>query len=201
MRNKKDAAAIALILLTMTVSAGGTYAYFTHAKSVNNRISVGTNTITIQEDYVPPKKLDVGENIYKKDVKIKNTGTIPCFIRVYAAFSDSAILERSEFSADGTIFVSADTYADHLPESWVYIAQTDDAELGGYYYYTEPVFAGEETSSLFKKVKTTFSDANDVLNYELIVYAESVQVFDKDGQEFTEASPWKAAFREFLERK
>ena len=201
MRSKKIFTAVAAALLTMALSAGGTFAYFRYLKSINNRVSVGTNTITINEDYSPPKKLEAGENVYTKDVKVKNTGTIPCYVRVYAAFSDSTVMDKSELSADGSTFFPAGTYYENLPDGWEYVADAEDAELGGYYYYTNPVQAGKETPSLFKKVKTTFADANEVQNYEIIVYAESVQILDKDGQEFTGAMPWKSAWTEFLERK
>ncbi len=201
MKTKRNAAAVAGILLVMALSAGGTFAYFSYARSLQNRISVGTNTITIHEDYTPPKKMEAGENIYKKDVKIKNTGTIPCFVRVYAAFSDSSVMEKSAFSADGINFVSAASYADHLPDGWVYISDAEDADLGGYYYYTEPLPAGKGTPSLFKKVKTTFTDANAVLDYEIIIYAESVQILDKEGQEFSGSSLFEDAWKEFLEQK
>ncbi len=201
MKSKKMVLPVCGLLLIMALSAGGTFAYFTHVKSALNRISIGTNTITIQEDYVPPKKMEAGENIYKKDVRIKNTGTIPCFVRVYAAFSDSAIMQQSEFSADGSTFVPADSYQDHLPNDWTYISEAENAKLGGYYYYTRALLAGTKTPSLFKKVKTTFPDADSVQDYELVVYAESVQVLDQDGQEFAGSSSFVDAWEEFLEQK
>lgn len=37
-----------------------------------------------------------GENIYKKRVAVKNTGTVPCYVRVYAGFSDSAVEDVSQ---------------------------------------------------------------------------------------------------------
>lgn len=61
--------------------------------------------------------------------------------------------------------------------------------------------AGKTTDALFKKVKTTFQTAADVQDYEIIVYAESVQTADKDGAEFTGSDPWKQAWTEFLSRK
>lgn len=134
-------------------------------------------------------------------MEVKNTGTVPCYVRVYVAFSDSSVADVSELSPDGSSFFSAESYADHLPEHWTYIEEPDDAELGGYYYYTEPVAAGKTTDALFKKVKTTFQTAADVQDYEIIVYAESVQTADKDGAEFTGSDPWKQAWTEFLSRK
>ena len=50
-------------------------------------------------------------------------------------------------------------------------------------------------------MKTTFAKAEDVQDYEIIVYAECVQTLDKDGAEFTGGTPWKSAWKEFLERK
>lgn len=188
----------AMICLT---AVGGTAALFRAKSIINNQLSVGYNTITIKEDFTPPKEMNTGENTYKKNVEVKNTGTVPCYVRVYVAFSDSNVAGVSELSPDGSSFFSAESYADHLPEHWTYIEEPDDAELGGYYYYTEPVAAGKTTDALFEKVKTTFQTAADVQDYEIIVYAESVQTADKDGAEFTGSDPWKQAWTEFLSRK
>lgn len=93
---------------------------------------------------------------------------------------------------------------------WVYISTDTDPLLGGYFYYTQPVKSSESegatkdnviTNPLIEKVATYFESANDVKDYEIIVYAESVQTTDKDGVEFTGNDAYKDAWTEFLTRK
>lgn len=198
---KKIMVPLLAAVLTAGLSAGGTIAYFSYRNAVANRLSVGTNTIEISEDFTPPKVMNAGENTYKKTVKVKNTGTVPCFVRIYTAFSDSAVTEKSELSPDGTNFYPAAEYDKHLSDGWIYISEDENALLGGYYYWTGELPVKKETDPLFKMVKTTFPTAESVQDYEIIVYAESVQVLDKDGNKFAGADPWKQAWQEFLERK
>lgn len=191
-----------IAILIAGLGIGSTAAYFRYLQTTKNALSVGENTIKITEDFVPPKEMTVGENVYKKNVAIKNTGTVPCYVRVYAGFSDSAVEDVSQLY-NGTEYVDAGSYKENLPDGWAYVEEADDQIVGdgGYYYYTEILAPGKTTEPLFTKVKTTFATADDVQDYEIIVYAESVQTLDKDGAEFTGNTPWKSAWREFLERR
>lgn len=191
-----------IAILIAGLGIGSTAAYFRYLQTTKNALSVGENTIKITEDFVPPKEMAVGENVYKKNVAIKNTGTVPCYVRVYAGFSDSAVEDVSQLY-NSTEYVDAGSYKENLPDGWAYIEEADDPIVGdgGYYYYTEVLAPGKTTEPLFTKVKTTFATADDVQDYEIIVYAESVQTLDKDGAEFTGNTPWKSAWREFLERR
>lgn len=190
-------AAVCLLL----ISVGATAAYFTHWKKLQNQFTIGENTIEITEEFDPPKELTVGDNIYKKKVQIENTGTVPCFVRVFAEFSDSSIRKFSELSPDGSTYYPADEYTSHLPKGWVYISEDEDEILGGYYYWTGKVAVNASTDPLFEKVKTHFDNADQIKDYDIIVYAESVQVNDKNGAEFTGNDAYKAAWTEFLQRK
>lgn len=65
----------------------------------------------------PPKEMQQGENIYKKRVAVKNTGTVPCYVRVYAGFSDSAVEDVSQlYNRNG--WFDAASYQDSLPDGW-----------------------------------------------------------------------------------
>lgn len=214
------AAAVCVLMF----GAGGIYAYQTSQERAVNDFSVGNNSIEPKEEFDPPEELTEGENIYKKAVAISNTGNIPCYIRVRAEFSDSAIAEISGFTddtskngtyysalkdgadadvtdPDGNTVIYADSYTGHLPEGWVYIPETESEELGGYYYFTEEVEPGEDTSYLFQYVKTYFANAADVKAYDIYIYAESVQVRDHNGETYPDADPWKQAWSEFLAGK
>lgn len=203
--------------------AMGTLAYLTHTRKGNHFITIGTNEISIAETYKPPKELKAGANLYQKSVTIKNTGTTTAFVRVFLDFSDYAAGSRSYFAIgkpgkmsieDGATVEQAkeaieaagfiaynDFYVgDAERNGWIYIPEDKDSELGGYFYYTGVVQAGKSTDELIDSVCTYFESAESVEPYQIYVYAESVQTYDKDGRAF-EDSQWREAWTEFLSRK
>ena len=169
-------------------------AYFTDAETTGNTITVGTNEIKIVEDFTPPE-IHEGENRYKKTVQVENTGDVDCYIRVFSEFDDAEIRDISMISPDGKEFYSAEDYRNHLPEGWTYLS---DDIYGPYYYYKIPVKPGEITPPLYQMIRTTFEDADDVKDYEIIVYAESIQLPDKHGSLFTGTDLWKQAWGEYV---
>jgi predicted ribosomally synthesized peptide with SipW-like signal peptide len=88
------------------------------------------------------------------------------------------------------------------------IAKNVKIAMGGWFYYTEPLAPGELTPALFDKVRTYFADENLVTPYDIIVYAESVQIKGIDGDlikagqdaDGTVIPAWKAAWTDFLTR-
>ena len=215
----KSALSISAALLAAGVlSVAGTYAYFTHRDTERNAFTIGDNTSNVHEEFEPPEELTPGVNTYQKAVKVQNSGETDSFVRVMVEFSDNAVRDVSGFSADGTTWYSAspeapeielapedsdsgivqESYLSHLPENWIYIGENDDPLLGGFYYYTEKVPAGSETSTLTNSVKTYFKSESDIKDYEIYVYAESVQTRDIAGDEI---NSWQDAWQEFLERR
>lgn len=84
---------------------------------------------------------------------------------------------------------------------WVYIPESEEEpELGGYFYYTESVAPGRSTNDLIHSICTYYPDTTEIKPYQIFVYAESVQVLDKDGVRF-EDSEWREAWDEFTSRK
>lgn len=186
---------------TAVCLAGITWAYFSHAQRIKNSFLVGSNTIGITEEYIPPKKMEVGDNVFKKRVQIKNTGTIPCFVRVFADFSDQEVKAWSQLSPDGSAYYAAEVYPDHLPDGWIYLTEEAEPLLGGYYYYTKPVDPGLKTIPLWEKIKTHFDTPEQVRDFDILVYGESVQTLDGVGAEWSGPDPWRQAWAEFLERR
>ena len=119
-------------------------AYLSHVETKDN-------PITIEEEFTPPKAWQPN-TAYRKDVKVRNKGTVPCYIRVYVAVSDSDIRVDLDY----------DTSA------WV---QGDD----GYWYYRNIIQPAACTSSLFTKVMLRDINEEQIKNFDIIVYAESVQ--------------------------
>ncbi len=216
MKNKKRRLRFRRVLLMAVLAvmtagaAGGTLTYLTDNEKTLNRITAGNNVIEIVEEYDEPDPEPVEQ--FRKAIRVRNTGSEECFVRVRVAFSDGKIRDITEISPDGSTYYSADEYPLHLPDGWVFIPETDAEDgklLGGYCYYTEvlpaedPGTAGEEEISpyLTRSFRTTFASGEDVVPYEIYVYAESVQTAGKDGRRFEGPDAYREAWREFLTSK
>lgn len=169
-----------------------TILYLIDWKKEENVVSLGYNEIKVVEEFHPPMKLREGDNTYQKIVQAKNTGNTDAYVRMFVAFSSKEIDDISEVSNDDG--VTFEKLGEFVPNNgWV---KSDDS----YYYYTEPLKPGESTPPLFTNVRTTFSTAEDIQQYELLVYAESVQTRDKNG-EIPDGFDYSAVWEEFLTRK
>lgn len=193
----------AFFVLAMCILCGvGTvWGYFFYGTWNGNTLTVGANTIRIAEEYQPPEQLTVGENVFRKRVQVENTGSVPCFVRVFADFSDSDVRACSELSPDGSSYYPADQFARYLPEGWIYLEEASEPLLGGFFYYTESLAPKAKTTALWEKVRTSFANADQIQAFDIVVYGESVQVRDCQGETYTGADPWKQAWTEFLERR
>lgn len=188
LRNKRLYIVLALLLCIASVSAS--FALFSSWKTATNNLSVGHNEIEVVEEFDPPPKLEK-DTTFQKIVKVKNTGNVPCYVRVFADFSDSEIRDIAKFSADGDNFVSVDKYQDNLPEGWVYDKGTS------YYYYMSPVQPDEETPALFHSVQVVFPSEQSVREFQVIVSADSIQTAGADGAEIDN---YKTAWETFLSK-
>ena len=172
-------------------------AYFTDYTVTDNTITPAENILEISEEYEPPVEQEEGENIYKKRISIENNGNSPCYIRVYMDFSDSDVRSRSYLSNDPGMnpgsFFSAErssegtTYISRLElvaPNWVFVPDDSLSKMAGYYYYKNPVPAGEATEPLMTYVKTVNADQDDIKQYDIMVYAESIQLSDSQGRVF-----------------
>ena len=177
--------AVALALLA-TASAFVTFAWFTDGKSADNVLSTGTNEIEIREDFVPPSGLTEGYNWFTKAVSIENTGAVPCFVRVFAAFSepgieDLAALSQQSIDDPDARFLSVPAYQAQEHDGWRYVSLEDDPMLGGYWYYLYPVRPGEATPHVFRSISVRFPDPESAKAFDVIVSADSVQTRLADG--------------------
>ena len=205
--NQKSIFSVITALLILA-SIGGILAYLFTRKDATNTIYVGKGDANITEIFEKPPKLTPDDNnIYQKDVKIKNTGENPCFIRVFMDFSDSKVKAKSWISnkesdekpeANDSSWKHANG-TDWIPADWV--------KLGNYYYYTKPVNAGNSTSSLIRWVKTEFSSDTGNGNikpqiYDILVYSETVQTIGINGTDYgagtygTNETPQKYGYQE-----
>lgn len=169
-----------------------TKAYLSDGEANKNTIEIGFNEIEIIEESNIPETMTVGENTYQRQIQIKNTGNVSCYVRIFAEFSDLEAESLSEISSDGNTFYSAESYKDNLPENWVYIPIEEDSFLGGYFYYIKELEPDELTDPLFKMIKTTFEAEDSVRDCDLIIYSESIQSKITDPRiELTDTDIWK----------
>lgn len=217
MKRKKliitSAAAVAAI--ASLALAGISFSYLISApNAVVNEIPIGYDEVNIVEEFsVPTEQKENDATTYKKRVTVKNTGNTPCYVRVFADFSSAAIRNISSFSFDGgTNYYSAelkmaDNYfikevssSKNSNKGWVFLPESSDSVIGGYYYYTKPLDVGETTPPLFTNVKTNYNGTGlSVEQYDIIVYAESVQTVTRDGNSDTSAADrYKTIWREFI---
>ena len=69
-------------------------------------------------------------------------------------------------------------------DDWCFIPDDRGTALSGYYYYKRPLHVGESTSSLFTYIKTINNTEDDIDRFDIIVYSESVQLTDINGNRY-----------------
>lgn len=155
------------ICLMIAGIIGTTTAFFTAFDRSDNLIGVGYNESVIEEEFPSPSPAIPGQNnTYTKKVTVKNNDSVPCYIRVSVAFSDSHIGAATSLTGLNTT-------------DWDFCSEEEDTKLGGYYYYKKVLAPGESSSPLFEGIKISsdadfsFSASGDT--FDVIVYEESVQ--------------------------
>lgn len=138
-----------LFLLCMML-VGVTAGFLVSTDSALNRLSCGHNTAGIVESYAPPASFAKGDEI-TKEVKVKNEGSVPCYVRVFAEVSDPEARDAIELNIDSS--------------AW------SEKSSDGYYYYRKVLPPGSTTAHLLKAV-TALEDVNE---FKIICYSETVQ--------------------------
>ena len=140
-----------IIFSVLLLGIIGTAFGFLHSNdSLRNVFTIGKNVSEITEEWTPPNRdLRPGET-YKKVVRVSNTGTVPCYVRVFAEITKQETRDRIDVN-----------YNTH---SWT---KRND----GYYYYNKAINPGEKTEPLFTRLKPK----ETVRNFRMICYEETVQ--------------------------
>ncbi|MBR2282839.1 MAG: hypothetical protein IJ874_00240 [Ruminococcus sp.] len=157
-------------------------AFFTSSDSTSNRFRAVTPPepvvqIAVTEEFEPPSEKT--NEPFRKDVKITNTGTEICYVRVRLEISNYEFANLAYYSADGINYVKAENYITDLPTGWVY--------SDGFYYYTEPLAIGASTTNLLQWVKIDFPADSTVHanSFDIFVYAEAADANDSEGAMLT----------------
>lgn len=136
------------IVLVIIGLIGYTYSFLTHATQLKNRISVGYNSSEIKKSMSTAQHYEFNTT-YKNEISVKNSGTVPCYVRILVLNSDSSI----PVSIDLNI------------ENW---------KLNGeYYYYNDVLFPNETSEPLFKQISIKSADTKK--DFQIILYEETVQ--------------------------
>ena len=138
-----------LFLLCMML-VGVTAGFLVSTDSALNRLSCGHNTAGIVESYAPPASFAKGDEVIK-EVKVKNEGSVPCYVRVFAEVSDPDERDTLELNIDSS--------------AW------SEKSSDGYYYYRHVLPPGSTTAPLLKAVTAKA----DVSGFKIICYSETVQ--------------------------
>ena len=168
---------LSLLAICIAIAAAGTLAYFTAEGRAQNVITTGSIKIEVVEQQKsddgtltkypsdPINNVMPGMEI-SKIVTIENTGKNEAWIRV--SVEKLIELNKENPAANG---VAADTELIELKlsDSWV--------EKDGYYYYKNPVKAGESTAPLFSSVKfaESMGNAYQGCTAYINIYAQAVQ--------------------------
>lgn len=173
--NKKISMCIIAITLSAFIGFGATQAYLTYKRSVMNNFRVGYNEITVTEEYDPPDEIVPDEvTEFRKNIQIKNTGKVPCYVRVRMEYSDSDMKKFCTNILNGN-YIKADDYTNEIERisngDWIY---SDDDNC---YYYTKILEKDKKTSLLLDKVQILVPKAEEgkLKEFEIYVYAESIQ--------------------------
>lgn len=148
--NRKIITACIAVLGIIIFCTSASSALLTDTRIKENNFTFGNNTIATEEVFDVPEKYQ-SDTTYRKQITVKNTGSIPCYVRVFAEPSNSEIP------------VSIDYDEGHWKKS------------GDWWYYDNVLQPGESTSALFDSVYIGEIDDDHKESFDIIVYSESVQ--------------------------
>ena len=202
---------VAAALVFAAATAVTFYAYLQNTVQKSNEFTIGEDKAEVTEAFTEPPEMHMTDT-FEKVVSVQNTGTSEEFVRVYLDFSDSYVRDKAKivYTKNGTqTSKSWSEFINDLPIDWAYVSEsdaTDGALLGGYFYYTKKLAAGQTTPPLMDGVQTNFaasegdSNVDNIDDFDIVVYAETVQTteINADGTEYTD-SDWKPAWRSFLD--
>lgn len=166
LKYKKSLGLLAALLLLLTVTVGGTVAYFLDS------------TDTVTNTFVPVSvKADITESFdhqTKSSVVITNEGTIPTFVRAAAVMywtdANGVIVQPENCSNTPLV----------LGEGWF--------AVGSVYYYGSSVAVGGATGNLLAQpITATISPENSNYVFHLEVHTEAIQASPTDAVE----AAWK----------
>ena len=184
-RKVKIAVITSACVLSMALASAT--AYFSDRDQQVNKITVGINTIEIQENFEKTKKIEPGSTIVKspKVHVVEEDGAVDCYVRMSAEWADSA----AEVCAQ-TQYVNGETTTAINTTDWT------EKQEDGYYYYKKKLSPGETTTPLFTQIvvfgTASEEEIEEVYDFDMICYAESAQAYNATGDKYYDnySSAW-----------
>ena len=90
MKNKNKIIIICLAAGIAFSMVSVTLAYLGTMQPKNNVITVGHDEVSIDEEFSSPDKMEMS-NTTPKQINIKNTGSVPRYVRVFAEFYNRVV--------------------------------------------------------------------------------------------------------------
>ena len=192
------------VVLILALLAAGTFAYFTKNARATNVITTGTISIQLNDEIkeTGAEKPDTGWTLsgvmpgqaVEKAVSVTNTGTSPAWLRVKLEISVTVGAEKMPLTFGNGEQVL--TFTPQMKEGKGWFLAED-----GYYYYSKPVAADDETERLFQSGTLMLNPQlpNDYQGCAVTinVLAQAVQVKNNDtdanGQTITTLTPENVA--------
>ncbi len=192
---KRKIAAISLIVLCLTILASGTLAYFSAQERAHNVITTGGIDIMLIEktrdetgiltDFPEEGISGVMPGMaVSKIVSVQNVGASEAWIRIR--------LDKHILGANGAELPAVLANGVQVMQFSLNSGKWIDGE-DGYYYYTDPVPAGQTTEIFFEEVRFALEMGNAYQNCtaNILVDAQAVQTAN-NGNTVLEAKGWPA---------
>ena len=163
MKTKQPVALVALLVL-LCCTVAGTLAYLVDkTPEVKNTFEPAKVTTEVKEEF---------DGTTKSEVKIKNTGNIPAYIRA------AVIINWAD--ANGNVYGGGTPVAstEEVTGDYTISYNTDGSwkQIGDYWYYTEPVAADSLTEkALIESCTPVAGKAPEGYNLQVTILADGIQ--------------------------
>ena len=163
---KRSIVLVVSVLVLLLAVAGGTLAWLTaNTGPVVNTFTPAHVTCQVDETF---------DGTTKSDVKVKNAGDIPVYIRAYIVVT----WKDSDGNVYGQLPVEDADYTMEMAQNTGWVTGSD-----GYYYYTSPVAADDTTGVLIKSCTEITGKAPVGCNLSVEIMAEAIQSVPEEAVE------------------
>lgn len=158
---------VAILVLSCVILLSGrllyqSFAYMQDKDTETNHHTIGSNESEILQTASKPLNLNKGNTI-SYSCKVRNTGTVPCYVRVMLVPSSNPdAFKFNTISCDSDINSSAKWY--------------HEEGVDNYYYYKQPLQPGESTPDLLNNISLLESMSEELPdNCKIFSYEETHQ--------------------------
>lgn len=145
----------AVILMCLCCTLPVAAAFLVSKNTASNEFTAGCNESHIEERFGSYREFKAGER-YEKIVSVKNDGSVPCYVRMFAEIEDPDMADSV------TVDFNTGDWTEKQPD--------------GFYYYKTVLHVSDITAPLFTNIK---ADA-DISSFRMICYSETVQTEGSD---------------------